>query len=53
MNENDLMQQERERQLWEALDAVWRAGVSLKVMQTLLFETGAKDWKPPQQQRAA
>jgi len=53
MNENDLMQQEREKQLYEALDECWRHGVCARTMAVLMFETGACEWKPPQQQRAA
>jgi len=47
VNENDLMQQEREKELYEALDECWRAKLSARAITTLMLETGAKNWTPP------
>ena len=48
MDEKKLQDEERERELFEALDEAYEKGVSPDHLRTLLFETGAR-WVPPQQ----
>ena len=40
------LNQEREAELYCALDEAWEKGLSPKSMEILLFETGASQWKP-------
>jgi hypothetical protein len=47
-----MLMQERERELFDALDECHLKGVSTEAIRTLIYETGAR-WVPTKERKAA